>query len=71
MSPLSPQERERSQSKEGPRRIVLAPTTERGFEEQDLRALFDGEELTLMLFNFLEAGLIPKAEPLKYLDDFV
>jgi hypothetical protein len=44
MSPLRPQERERARSKEGPRRIVLAPTTQWGFKEQDLRALFDGEE---------------------------
>lgn len=48
MSPLCTQERERAWSEEEPHRIVLAPTTERGFEEQDLRALFDGEELTLM-----------------------
>jgi hypothetical protein len=64
MSPLRPQERERVWSEEGPRRIVLALTTERGFEERDLRALFVGEELKLMLFNFWEARLILKAEPL-------
>jgi hypothetical protein len=64
MSALHPQERERAGSEEGPRRIVLASTTERGFEERDLRALFEGKELMLMLFNFWEAGLIPKAEPL-------
>jgi hypothetical protein len=29
-----------------------------------LLALFDGEELRLMLFHFWEAGLIPKAEPM-------
>jgi hypothetical protein len=52
MSPLHPQERERASSKEGRRRIVLAPTTERGFEEQDLRVLFEGEELRFLLFNF-------------------
>jgi hypothetical protein len=52
MSPLRPQEKERARLEEGPRRIVLAPTTERGFEEQDLRALFEVEELMLMLFNF-------------------
>jgi hypothetical protein len=61
MSPLRPQEWERARSKEGPHWIVLAPTTERGFEEQDLRALFYGEELRLKLFNFREATLIPKA----------
>jgi hypothetical protein len=26
--------------------------------------LFEGEELRMMLFNFREAGLIPKAEPM-------
>jgi hypothetical protein len=31
--------------------------------EGDLRALFDGEELKLM-FNFHEAVLIPKEEPM-------
>jgi hypothetical protein len=53
MSPLRPQEREMAQSKEGPHRIVLASTTKRGFEERDLRTLFEGEKLELMLFNFL------------------
>jgi hypothetical protein len=32
--------------------------------EGDLRNLFEGEELKKMLFNFREAGLIPKAEPM-------
>ena len=32
--------------------------------EGDLRSLFEGEELTMMLFNYREAGLIPKAEPM-------
>jgi hypothetical protein len=49
---------------EGTRRIILAPTARSCFEEGDLRALFDGEELKLMLFNFLEADLIPKEEPM-------
>jgi hypothetical protein len=39
------------------------PTTGQCFEEGDLRALFDGEELRLMLFNFWEASLILKVEP--------
>jgi hypothetical protein len=49
---------------EGTRRIILAPRARQCFEEGDLWALFDGEELKLMLFNFREAGLIPKAEPM-------
>jgi hypothetical protein len=32
--------------------------------EGDLLNLFKGEELKMMLFNFREAGLIPKAEPM-------
>ena len=33
-------------------------------KNKNLRALFDGEELRLTLFNFRKAGLIPKVEPL-------
>lgn len=47
-------------SDEGPRRIILASTIGRGFEEYDLRALFYGKELRIMLFNLREAGLIPE-----------
>jgi hypothetical protein len=32
--------------------------------EGGLRSLFEGEELRIMLFNFCEADLIPKAEPM-------
>jgi hypothetical protein len=56
--------RERMLTEKGPRWFALAPTTERCFEEGDLRALFDGEELRLMLFSFQEAGLDPKTEPM-------
>jgi hypothetical protein len=55
---------ERMRSGEGTRRIILAPTIGQRFKEGDLLALFDGEELRLMLFHFWEAGLIPKAEPM-------
>jgi hypothetical protein len=47
---------------QGTRRIILASTVGSCFREGDLRALFDGEELRLMLFNFCEAGLILKQE---------
>jgi hypothetical protein len=30
--------------------------------EGDLRNLFEGEELKIMLFNYREAGIIPKVE---------
>jgi hypothetical protein len=49
---------------QGTRRDLLAPTAGSCFGEGDLRAVFDGEELKLMLFNFREAGLIPKQEPM-------
>jgi hypothetical protein len=53
MSPQRSQERERAWSEERPSsRVVLVPTIECGFEDQDLRAIFDGEELRLMLFTF-------------------
>jgi hypothetical protein len=61
---------ERSRLRIGPRldqgthRVILAPTAGSCFGEADLRALFDDEELRLMLFNFREAGLIPKQEPM-------
>lgn len=61
MSPSCPHERERARSEEGPRRIVLAPTIERGFKEWDFRALFKGEELKLMLL---------KRYVLSWLDEF-
>jgi hypothetical protein len=49
---------------EGTRGIILAPMAGSCFGEGDLRALFDGEELRLMLFNFHEASLIPNEEPM-------
>jgi hypothetical protein len=44
--------------------VILAPMAESCFGQGDLRVLFDGEELRLMLFNFCEASLIPKQEPM-------
>jgi hypothetical protein len=32
--------------------------------EGELRDLFEGEELRIMLFNYREMGIIPKAEPM-------
>jgi hypothetical protein len=32
--------------------------------EGELRRLFEGEELRIMLFNYREMGIIPKVEPL-------
>jgi hypothetical protein len=61
---------ERSRLRIGPRldqgthHDLLAPMSGSCIREGDLRDLFDGEELRLMLFNFREAGLIPKQEPM-------
>ena len=32
--------------------------------EGDLRKVFKGEELRIMLFNYREMGIIPKVEPM-------
>jgi hypothetical protein len=32
--------------------------------EGELRSLFAGEELRIMLFNYREMGIIPKVEPM-------
>ena len=32
--------------------------------EAELRNLFEGEELRIMLFNYREMGIIPKVEPM-------
>jgi hypothetical protein len=32
--------------------------------EGELRSLFEGEELRIMLFNYMEMGIIPKVEPM-------
>jgi hypothetical protein len=32
--------------------------------EEELRNLFEGEELKIMLFNYREMGIIPKVEPM-------
>jgi hypothetical protein len=32
--------------------------------EGELRSLFEGEELMIMLFNYREMGIIPKVEPM-------
>jgi hypothetical protein len=32
--------------------------------EGDLRNIFEGEELRIMLFNYRELGIIPKVEPM-------
>jgi hypothetical protein len=49
---------------QGTRRELLALTSRSCIGEGDLWDLFEGEELRLMFFNFWEAGLILKEEPM-------
>jgi hypothetical protein len=48
----------------GGQRELLSSASGTCFGEGDLRDLFEGEELRMMMFNFREAGLIPKEEPM-------
>jgi hypothetical protein len=48
----------------GGQRDLLSSSSGTCIWEGDLRNLFEGEELKMMLFNFQEASLIPKAEPM-------
>jgi hypothetical protein len=38
--------------------------TDSEFQQGELRSLFEGEELRIMLFNYMEMGIIPKVEPM-------
>ena len=42
------------------KRELLSSPIEAGIGEGDLRELFEGEELRIMLFNYREMGIIPK-----------
>jgi hypothetical protein len=55
-------ERSRLRLDRGGQREQLSSTSGTCIGEGDLRDLFEGEELRMMLFNFREVGLIPKAE---------
>jgi hypothetical protein len=55
-------ERSRLRLDRGSQRDLLSSTSGTCIGEGDLRNLFEGEELRMMLFNFWEAGLIPKVE---------
>jgi hypothetical protein len=57
-------ERSRLRLDRGGQRDLLSSTSETCIGEEDLRNLFEGEELKMILFNFRVAGLIPKAEPM-------
>jgi hypothetical protein len=57
-------ERTRLRVDRGGQRDLMSSTSGTCIGEGDLRNLFEGEELKMMLFNFREAGLIPKVEPM-------
>jgi hypothetical protein len=46
------------------KRELLASPAGVSVGEGELRNLFEGEELRIMLFNYREMGIIPKVEPL-------
>jgi hypothetical protein len=43
---------------------LLSSTAVASVGEGELRSLFEGEELRIMLFNYREMGIIPKVEPM-------
>jgi hypothetical protein len=45
------------------KRELLSSPIGTSIGEGDLRNLFEGEELKILLFNYREAGIIPKVEP--------
>jgi hypothetical protein len=50
-------------SRAGRRELLSLPATVSA-GEGELRSLFAGEELRIMLFNYREMGIIPKVEPM-------
>jgi hypothetical protein len=46
------------------KRDLLSSPIGAGIGEGDLRKLFEGEELRIMLFNYREMGIIPKVDPM-------
>ena len=46
------------------RKELLSLSAVASVGEGELRSLFAGEELRLMLFNYREMGIIPKVEPM-------
>jgi hypothetical protein len=57
-------ERGRHRVDEVGRRELLSLPNWAGIGEGDLRELFEGEELRIMLFNYREMGIIQKVEPM-------
>jgi hypothetical protein len=50
-------------SRAGRREVLFLPAAV-SIGEGELRSLFAGEELRIMLFNYREMGIIPKVEPM-------
>jgi hypothetical protein len=48
----------------GSQRDLMSLSFGTSIGEGDLQDFFEGEELKMMLFNYREAGIIPKAEPM-------
>jgi hypothetical protein len=46
------------------KRELLSSPVGTSVGEGELRNLFEGEELRIMLFNYREMGIIPKVEPM-------
>jgi hypothetical protein len=46
------------------KRELLSSPVGANVGEGELRSLFQGEELRIMLFNYREMGIIPKVEPM-------
>jgi hypothetical protein len=46
------------------KRELLSSSVGASVGEGELRSLFEGEELRIMLFNYREMGIIPKVEPM-------
>jgi hypothetical protein len=46
------------------KRELLSSPAGASVREGELRSLFEGEEMRIMLFNYREMGIIPKVEPM-------
>jgi hypothetical protein len=57
-------ERDRLRVNRVDKRELLSSSAGASIGEGDLRELFEGEELRIMLFNYKEMGIIPKVEPI-------
>jgi hypothetical protein len=61
---VSTEERARLRVNRAGRQELLSLPTAASTGEGELRSLFVGEELRIMLFNYREMGIIPKVEPM-------